>query len=212
MNEAVTPTEYTAFQRAYDFFNTEVFAGELPQVLVILRRGQYLGYFACDRFQHRVEESKVHELALNPDHFTGKPDEEILSTLVHEMAHVWRWETGKKKLTGYHDKRWAEKMKQIGLQPSHTGKPGGRETGQHMSHYIAPEGPFANACAKLLATGYQLHWQSSPPDPKAKGKLKEKFTCPDCGQNAWGKRTAKLSCDACHGLDGGRHVMIAQSA
>jgi predicted SprT family Zn-dependent metalloprotease len=29
------------------------------------------------------------ELAMNPDSFTGCSDEEILSTLAHEMAHVW---------------------------------------------------------------------------------------------------------------------------
>ena len=34
----ITLKEYQAFQRAYDFFNRELFAGSLPQVLVTLQR------------------------------------------------------------------------------------------------------------------------------------------------------------------------------
>jgi hypothetical protein len=37
-----------------------------------------------------VEKITAHELALNPDVFTGRSDELILSTLVHEMVHVWQ--------------------------------------------------------------------------------------------------------------------------
>jgi hypothetical protein len=32
-------------------------------------------------------------------------------------------------------------MKEIGLHPSATGEPGGKETGKHMSHYIVSGGP-----------------------------------------------------------------------
>jgi hypothetical protein len=30
----------------------------------------------------------------------------------------------------------------VGFQPSHNGQPGGALTGEHMSHYIVPGGPF----------------------------------------------------------------------
>jgi hypothetical protein len=36
-------------------------------------------------------------------------------------------------------------MKAIGLQPSSTGMVGGKETGQHMSDYEIPGGPFSTA-------------------------------------------------------------------
>jgi len=52
-------------------------------------------------------------------------------------------------------------MKEIGLQPSSTGEPGGKETGQTVSHYIIPGGRYAKASAKLKAKGFQLHWQSA---------------------------------------------------
>ena len=55
-------------------------------------------------------------------------------------------------------------MREIGLQPTSTGEPGGKETGQSVTHYIIPEGRYAKAYAKLAATGFQLHWQSIPVD------------------------------------------------
>jgi hypothetical protein len=83
----ITLKEYQGFQRAYDFFNRELFAGSLPQVLVTLQRhANTRGYFSPERFKGRIDKQTVHELALNPDNFTGRSDELILSTLVHEMA------------------------------------------------------------------------------------------------------------------------------
>jgi predicted SprT family Zn-dependent metalloprotease len=109
----------------------------LPQVLVTLQRhARTYGYFSPQRFNGRIDKTAVHELALNPDGFAGRTDELILSTLVHEMAHVWQQTHGKPPRRSYHDRQWAGKMREIGLQPSSTGEPGGKETGQSMSHYI----------------------------------------------------------------------------
>lgn len=77
-------------------------------------------------------------------------------------GHVWQQSHGTPPRRCYHDKEWAAKMREIGLQPSTTGEPGGRETGQSVTHYIVPGGPFARAYAKVAATGFQLNWQSVP--------------------------------------------------
>jgi hypothetical protein len=94
-------------------------------VLVTLQRhAKARGYFSPDRFTGRTEATAAHELAMNPDTFTGRTDEEILSTLAHEMAHVWQQTHGKPPSRSYHDRQWAAKMKEIGLQPSTTGRTG----------------------------------------------------------------------------------------
>lgn len=198
--EPITPAQYLAFQEAYYFFNAELFAGSLPYVLVTLQRhAKTRGYFSPERFTGRIAKAAVHELALNPDTFNGRSDEEILSTLAHEMAHVWQQTHGTPPRRSYHDREWAAKMKEIGLQPSTTGEPGGKETGDKVTHYMIPGGPYAKAYAKLKAKGFQLHWQSAPAgkDAKAKKASKTKFTCPDCGQNAWAKPDALLICGVC---------------
>jgi predicted SprT family Zn-dependent metalloprotease len=211
--EAITPAQYRAFQEAYDFFNQELFAGTLPHVLVTLQRhANTRGYFSADRFTGRTDETAVHELAMNPDTFAGRSDEEILSTLAHEMAHVWQQTHGKPPRRAYHDKQWAAKMREIGLQATDTGEPGGKETGQKVTHFIIKGGAYAKAYAKLKATGLTLHWQSVPHSKAAKAakSSKTKFTCPECEQNAWAKPEASLICGECYGDEENIVLMVAE--
>jgi len=199
--DTLTQAQYRAFQDAYDFFNRELFGSSLPPVLVTLQRhAKAQGYFSPERFTGRVEPAAAHELALNPDGFTGRTDERILSTLVHEMAHVWQQTHGTPPRRCYHDRQWAAKMKEIGLQPSTTGEPGGHQTGQSVTHYILSGGAYAKAYAKLRATGFRLHWESAPEGEQtaAKKASKTKFSCPECGQNAWAKADALLLCGECY--------------
>ena len=204
--EDITRAEYQAFQEAYDFFNAELFGGKLPNVLVTLQRhARAKGYFSPERFSGRLNDKvAVHELALNPDSFIGRTDEEILSTLVHEMTHVWQQTYGRVPRRAYHDRQWAAKMKEIGLQPSTTGAPGGKETGQSVTHYIVEGGAYAKAYGKLKERGFRLHWESAPGEEGARANKKAsktKYTCPKCGQNAWAKPNALLICGACYEQD-----------
>jgi hypothetical protein len=201
----ITTVEYSAFQQAYDFYNAELFEEKLPNVLVTLpRHTRSMGYFGADRFVGRQRDGSAHELALNPRYF-GDTESEILSTLVHEMVHVWQQEYGKPGRGRYHNKEWAVQMFAIGLHPSSTGKKGGAPTGQRVSHYIIENGPFAKATAKLLKTGFTLNWQATSPltrrqrrEQDAKAASKTKFTCPNCLLNAWAKPDAALLCGACY--------------
>jgi predicted SprT family Zn-dependent metalloprotease len=204
----ITTVEYTAFQAAYDFYNARLFAGTLPAVYVTLqRKGKSRGYFHADRFSRRGGgKTTAHELALNPDTF-GRTDEQILSTLVHEMCHVWQQEHGTPSRTGYHNREWAIQMFAIGLNPSDTGKPGGKKTGQRVSHYIVSEGPFQVATRALLADGFTLNWKSEDlrglrkaarKQRTAKAASKTKYTCPDCGLNVWAKPDALVVCGSCY--------------
>jgi hypothetical protein len=195
--ETITQAQYRSFQQAFDFFNAELFDGSLPQLLVTLqRKGSTHGYFSPDRFVGRTKGATAHELALNPDHFTGRSDEEILSTLAHEQVHLWQQVAGSPPRRGYHNKEFAAKMKEIGLHPSDTGQRGGRETGQKMSHYIITDGPFSKAYTQLAKDGLKLDWQSKPRE-RTQRESKTRFTCPECGQNAWAKPDAKLVCGIC---------------
>jgi len=232
MQSPITEREYHAFQVAYDFFNAELFAGTLPHVLVTLqRKANAKGYFSPDRFEGRSEKVTAHELAMNPDVFTGRTDEEICSTLAHEMAHVWQQTHGTPSRGGYHNKQWAAKMKEIGLYPSDTGEPTGKETGQHMTHYIVRGGPYQTAFTRLAGSGFRLNWQShdyrtalggtgvagggmvvgkAGVDRKKKAASKTKYTCPQCGANAWAKPQTLLICGACHKNHDGKGLVTME--
>jgi hypothetical protein len=224
----LTAIEYNAFQRAYDYFNGALFDRDLPQVLVTLQhhRGAR-GYFCAEAFQSRQSGATTHELALNPDCFDNRTDEQILSTLVHEMTHVWQQSYGKPGRRGYHNREWARCMKGVGLQPTCTGELGGKETGESVTHYIIANGPFALTCRSLLDEGFVLTWQTrwipvDPSDPtsqdargtsvvagrRGRSATRARFSCPSCGLKAWAKPSAHLLCGTC--LEGGRqHLMLS---
>ncbi len=195
---AITPIEYGELQTAYDHFNAELFDDALPDVFITMqRRAHSRGYFSANWFSARSGKFGRHELALNPDAFVDRSDEQICSTLVHEQAHVWQQAYGKPS-RGYHNKEWAAKMKAVGLQPSSTGAVGGKETGHSMTHYIISGGTFAKAYAKLGATGWKLNLQSTHrPGSNGSTNSKTKFTCTSCSQNAWGKPDLAIICKVC---------------
>ena len=215
MKTAITKEQYDAFQKAYDFFNKELFGGSLPSVLVTLQRhAKAYGFFSPERFIGRDDKEAVHELALNPDHF-GRTDERILSTLVHEMVHAWQQTHGTPPRKSYHDRQWAAKMKEVGLYPSATGEPGGKETGQKVTHYIIEGGAFASAVARLKAAGFALRWQSRAADDQERQKKaasKTKYTCPGCELNAWAKPGASLICGECYDEGEGEICLMVAEA
>jgi len=150
-----TRVTYVGLTEAYDWFNRQLFDKILPAALITMqrRRGSY-GYFASERFGTRDHVDIVDEIALNPVHFETRSEGEILSTLVHEMVHLWQFRFGRPSRGGYHNRQWASKMKNIGLQPDNGN---GRETGQSVSHHIIPGGPFAQACAQDRQDADQIH-------------------------------------------------------
>ena len=70
---------------------------------------------------------------------------ETVTTSDCDVIHLWQAHHGTPGRERYHNREWADKMLSIGLQPSHTGEVGGRETGDSMSHIIVPDGLFHQA-------------------------------------------------------------------
>jgi predicted SprT family Zn-dependent metalloprotease len=191
---------YASLDAAYEFFNRHLFGGELPPCLITMQRhkGAY-GYFHAQRCG-RMDDARqvVDEIALNPAHFGERTPEAILSTLVHEMVHLWQHHFGSPSRTGYHNREWAAKMREVGLVPSATGGPGGKETGQKVSHYVEPGGPFARAFARLDAPAVLYQDLDGDDDARRrKAASKTKYTCAGCGLNAWAKPGVNLVCGDC---------------
>jgi predicted SprT family Zn-dependent metalloprotease len=196
---------YTSLDAAYAHFNRELFSGQLPPCLITMQRhkGAY-GYFSGDRFASLADAGEVtDEIALNPAHFASRTPTDILSTLVHEMAHLWQHHFGKPGRRGYHNGEWAAKMREIGLTPvaiGGTGQPNGKDTGEKVTHTIAEAGRFAKACAAFLATGAVILYHDRAGQGEARKKKaasKTRYTCPDCQANAWAKPDTHLVCGDC---------------
>jgi predicted SprT family Zn-dependent metalloprotease len=155
-----TPTEqaYTELQQAYDFFNRQLFAGQLPPCLITMqRKNRTYGYVPGERWNN-LAGTVTDAITMHPMHCATQSAAEILSALAHEMVHLWQHHFGTPSRRAYHNREWAEKMAAIGLEPSDTGCPDGKRTGQRMSQYIRDGGPFHRTYTALLAQGCALSW------------------------------------------------------
>jgi predicted SprT family Zn-dependent metalloprotease len=200
----ITKRQFNTFEDLFNYYNSELFNGELPEVMINMsRKKNSHGFFAPERWKAAVNGDKVHEISLNPDSLQREPNL-WHSTLVHEMVHLWGRVTGKTS-SSYHCKKWAEKMELVGLTPSNTGEPGGKKTGLKMTHYITAGGLFEKTFEKIQGEDFtdmvlpyipnvveKVTKSGSP----SRGGVKIKYEC-SCGNKVWGKEGLKLTCDSC---------------
>jgi hypothetical protein len=164
--------------------------------VTLQRKQNARGYFAHERFENRNDRSATDEIAINPKHILERPPAETLSTLVHEMVHLEQHHFGSPGRGRYHNKQWADMMAALGLEPSSTGKPGGKRTGDRVSHYIVAGGPFDQACQAFLAKHEGLLWGDRPVEAKGSGGKRSKYVCTGegCGIAAWSRPGVQLFC------------------
>lgn len=201
-----TQQQYAAFAKLFGYFNDKLFGGDLRQpMLTFSRRAKSLGFFNPDNWKRSDGGGggggAVPEIALNPDHFDGDR-RDVLSTLAHEMGHLWQHVLGKDKPSrAYHNQEFAARMESVGLMQSSTGKPGGKRTGQKMRQYIIPGGAFERAFL-VMPDEWFLPFVCEAPETKAsKAKAsKTKFQCPTCSMSAWGKPDLRIDCHECSEL------------
>lgn len=196
-SESSTLKLFTALDGCYKYFNKALFNNELNNRVIIncSRKSRAYGFFATNSWGD--SEGSLDEISINPDTMSGRKVEEILSTLVHEMVHLWQHKRGEAPARPYHNKAWAKKMESVGLMPSHNGKPGGKKVGVNMTHYIVEGGKFEQALQnlpeehKLPFVGLGGHRRQS----KTRGY--NKYVCATCGAVARAKPGASFACAPC---------------
>lgn len=156
-----TMHQYSVLQMIFDRCNSDLFEGQLPSALLTLQRQKHVyGYFRYHAFIN-VRADFVDEIALNPDFFCYENITEFFQTIVHEMVHLWQYHFGNPGRGRYHNREWAEKMQSLGLMPSHTGKPGGKTTGDRMNDYALLGGHFMATVETLLKDDLTVPWVDS---------------------------------------------------
>jgi predicted SprT family Zn-dependent metalloprotease len=197
-----TPSEqvYVPLLKAFNHFNRTLFKGELPDALITLQRKRGIeGYFHADTIAAVDGDARIDEIAMNPVYSRMKTKKDICDTLVHEICHLWQVHFGERPRAGYHDRQWAAKMREIGLQPSSTGAPGGRETGYRMSDYVIPGGLFDQAFAAFEATGAAIAWGDVLTHANEKQKSKrDTYVCPGCDLKALCVPNKRIICGECN--------------
>ena len=138
------------------------------------------------------------EIAINPA-TVNRPPRDVLGTLLHEMCHIWQFNFGKTSRNGYHNAQWANKMLEVGLRPINAKNPD-RMTGQACTHAIEVEGVADRIFATIVdefGADLVIELPCAKTAKKKPKNSKVKFTCPECGANAWGKDSLHITCADC---------------
>ena len=219
----ITTAQFKTLDDLYGFYNVKLFGAALPECIVNLsRRPRSKGYFVpylwkSAEVDSEKEAEQVHEISLNPDYMRRAPIE-WHATLVHEMVHLWQKELAEPCREAYHDKVWASKMESLGLMASETGEPGGKKTGQKVTHYIIQGGAFEKVfnsidpeMHEILRLKYlpvaSLHPEKEDQENEGENGEEEresgkksgrraKYSC-GCGNNIWGRSGLKVVCVEC---------------
>ncbi len=214
-----TIDQFNKYQELFDILNERLFHGDVPSVILnFSRKAHTYGFFSPDRWSNG--DTNTHEISLNPDKF-DRDFRLVLSTLAHEMCHLWQHACGVPSRGRYHNREWGAKMKEIGLYPSDTGKEGGIEVGDKVSHYIIEGGAydtlykeFENSAkfpwllasvlglGDIVTGGKGIEGTEGGVEGNGKGKKrvnsKVKYSCPACNANVWGKSGLAVTCTLCN--------------
>ena len=219
MSATTTKKVFTDLNKSFTYFNNTLFNGELPDCLILVtRKANAHGFFSPDSIEYQGEKKCV--IALNP-RTMGRKTIQVLSTLVHEMVHLWQYTYGNFSTNGYHNIEWGEKMMSIGLKPvaidqrmsykrdkdgvivsflptvPKNGYFGGSAS---ATHEIVEDGKFAQAAQAWIDRCELQLPKAAPEDVVKKARVlasKSKYIC-GCGHVAiWGRPGQSIYCGKC---------------
>lgn len=197
--EKVAIDQIKSFQEIFDFFNDNLFGGELPAVILNFSRSgaKTIAFFKPNTWSPdgKKDADFLPELSLAP-RFLYRDKKETFSTIVHEQCHLWQHTFGKKKSrAGYHNQEWANKMLELGLKPI---SGNGGMTGQSVTHEIMEGGKFEQAFNDIEKE-LKLPFLVLNEDRKGKSKqTRSKYSCDKCCAIVYGKHDLKLICGLCN--------------
>lgn len=177
-----------------------------------------VAFVQADALYDTGSKEKVQYLGINP-YYLDRTVPEVLATLCHELCHVYENAYIHIPRGGYHDKQWAELMRDCGLEPKFLNK-----SKTAVSHTIIEGGAFDKFVTSFLEKhgedyfhicSYSRLLEVRPSavqgggedgEPRADNadkpvkkynRNKVKYTCPDCGAKVWGKAGLGIECMNC---------------
>ena len=235
-NDKITKVIYSKMQTAVDeiekYFFTSKKLEKFPSVLYAVNYSCSRGVVAYVRPNSLYDTDKkevVQYLCINPS-FLSRGLEYLLSTLVHELCHVYEIAYIHIPRGGYHTKEWAGLMEGCGLAPRYH-----NASRTSVDETIIEGGAFVSFVEyftkKYGANYFNLtthdcivtddgNKPTTPADDgrpradnadkpiKVYNRNKIKYTCSGCGAKVWGKSNLHIVCADCTAKDGKNLIMF----
>lgn len=196
--------------RIFSVLNHNKFGDALPEPVITIQKtkGRTLGHFTLDkvwRNKQRVEEGKIamdnsdeaayYEINIDPRWFCNRTAAEVVETLLHEMCHYYNKLSDIKDCNGnIHNKKFKSLAESVGLIVEKGQSVGygytslSDELKEYIEETVKPNAQaFEYFRASLIEGGVK----------KPRKKTLFKYTCPDCGQIAKGKKDIVIKCGLC---------------
>lgn len=148
-------------------------------------------------FLFSSKDNSLHKIAINPDSFK-RSEKEIISTLLHEMCHLWQLMYGKPSNNNYHNKEFHLKMLELGLETYDLDT--GSSTGRKVTHRIIQNAKYETFFDNELSKKEWIIIKKNEFEKQTKyyNKSKIKYVCSNCNNKIWGKNNMKIICGDCH--------------
>ena len=218
---------YTKIQLVIDSLDKSFFSGKkkesIPQLVFAINnkcKSCVVAYVQPDALYDKKTDTKLQYMGINPD-YLDRSIGEILSTICHELCHVYEHAYIHIPRGGYHDKQWATLMEECGLEPIYNNT---SKTSVH--HKIVPGGAFEKFVADFTEVhgadyfnivsysteiarrtrkelGIEEPDDDSPKPDNADKPIKKynrnkiKYVCPGCSTKVWGKPGLAIRCIEC---------------
>jgi len=203
----IIPADIVAFLYEHvDQMRAELFAGQVPEVVLSfdVTDRRTLGHYHLRRNGLGVRWA----LNLNPIHL-ARPVFEVLSTLLHELAHAWQHEHGTPPNPPHHNREFRDRREAFGIPTDARRHDLGVRHGTPFEDYCSRHGiTFPPPPGSPQPPGSPGVAGPSPllpvPPARPKGSKMKKWQCP-CGVNA---RVAIAAFDATCNKCGGRFRLV----
>lgn len=205
-------TLYTKFQTIIDMIEQEFFLSKgkkaFPKIVLALNNrcsSCVVAFVAPDYLFDKKDEEKVQYLAINPK-YMQRDISDIVSTLCHELCHVYEVAYIHIPRGGYHTKAWCDLMRECGLEPVFNNK-----SKTSVTHKIIEGGAFEEFCKKfdndffsiveysqdMSSSGSEGGADNADKPVKKYNRNKIKYVCPECDAHVWGKAGLNIYCNDC---------------
>lgn len=188
--------QITKYLNAFKLLNEHFFNNSLSvPILSMVRKNGAKGYFKANSFLSKKDEEVLSEIALNPEVFV-RDDKEILSTLLHEMCHLWQFQFGEPSGGNYHNKEFHTKMLECGLETYDINT--NKVVGSHITHRIVIDGKFDLFYKKYIKDDiFIIKTEAKVKLISDTKKNKTTYNCDNCNLKLWGKPGMVIYCGEC---------------
>ena len=195
-------------EKMFRTLNSKYFDGRLEEpIITVQSTPRAYGHITVGKSWRKGQEHR-HELNIGAGTL-DRPIESIVSTLLHEMVHLWNLQTGVKDCSRggtYHNKRFKQAAEERDLIISYDGTIGWSitEPSDRLLEFIIEQGWCDIQMNRIewqyIPTGVGTDNKTGTATPTTTGKPSHtrKYQCPCCGNSVRATKQVNITCIDCN--------------